>query len=167
MRKKDWHENGSKDRDAAKTQLLPRDVYGELHEYKRGEQLLMNQRNHMAVRNDHTCRSLNSFNKHLPYLSQFLGHTFIARGWLAQKHVPHLLLRCTCLLHAASNKNPKLTKCLVKMTWCHAKLHSIVLNCLINIHNPLHTLLNILALKYITVEPLYNGHHWGPKFCLL
>ena len=61
----DWHENGSKDRDAAKTQLPSREVRGELNEYKRERSRgLRKQRKCMAIlRNDHTSRSLNSFNQ--------------------------------------------------------------------------------------------------------
>ena len=53
------------DRDAAKTQLPSREVRGELNEYKRERSRgLRKQRKCMAVlRNDHTSRSLNSFNE--------------------------------------------------------------------------------------------------------
>ena len=48
----------------AKTQLPPQEVCGELNEYKREEQRLAKQRKCMAVlRNNHTCRSSNSFNE--------------------------------------------------------------------------------------------------------
>ena len=91
MRKKqlgDWRENGSEDRDATKTQLLPREVCGELDEYEREDQRLVEQRKRIAVfrnmdnivgptyyimrvRNNHTCRSLHSFNERfvIPFLS--------------------------------------------------------------------------------------------------
>ena len=58
---RDWRENGSEYRDAAKMQLPPREVHSEL---EREEQRLAKQKKHVAIlRNDHTSRSSNSFNE--------------------------------------------------------------------------------------------------------
>ena len=64
----------------AKTQLRLHEVCSELDEHKREEQQLAKQRKHMAIlRNDHTCRSSNSFNEHfaIPFLTlgQGVHHT--------------------------------------------------------------------------------------------
>ena len=59
-----------------KTQLPPHEVHDEVHEFDKEQQWLAKQRKCMIVlRNDHTHRSLNSFNEHFAVFFdlQFFG----------------------------------------------------------------------------------------------
>ena len=82
-------------------QLASREVHGELNEYKREEQWLA--RKCIAIlRNDHTSRSLNSFNQRFFAISFSILCSHFRCTWsTGQKHVPCLLtLIHTCQFKA-------------------------------------------------------------------
>ena len=85
-----------------KMQLPPHEVHDEVHEFDKEQQWLAKQRKCMIVlRNDHTHRSLNSFNEHFAVFFdlQFFG-SHVAHGQPAQKHVPCLLM----VIHTCQSK---------------------------------------------------------------